>query len=427
MANIDIESNLISEDPATGFALDDLYKGYDSSTEANAEATKETPAAVQTETPVKSVEDAVPVTEPDAEEPSLEDVIPVKPPVSRVPETAEEVDPLKAFDEVKLRPDASQKTKDSFAKLKEISTAALRAANAEKVKLRQDHEAAFAEFKKTPASTELAPDIKKELEELRGFKATFDIENDPAFKKEIEAKMEVPKASNYDAIYGILQGHGLPESEVKALRELVESDRVSSIGDLIEKLPRLSRMKIEAKLHDNLNLDDARGKAISEARASAAAKKAEFREAPEKTREKEVADVKEESNKFRTHAVFKKFDITSTTPSEEKKRFETENVRIDSLAKLYEEAVNDPTPAGRAENAFGVVLAHHFKAQADANAVKITKLETEMAAIKKRGGMGNLGKVVNLESTKSSRPADSYDADVGSSLDELAREAGVST
>lgn len=424
------ESNLIGEDPSTGLALDDLYKEYEAPSAAEKPVVEKPAAEVAVEKPAEetpAVEAPVAEDAPESVDDGLppEQVVPRVPGVEEVAAKVEDVDPaLKAFDEVKLRPDASQKTKDSFATLKKISTEALRAANAEKLRLRQEHEAAIAELKKTTVATELAPDVKKELEELRGFKATFDIENDPAFKKEIEAKMEIPKNSNYESIYSVLQGHGLPESEVKALKELSESDRVASIGDLIEKLPRLSRMKIEAKLHDNLNLDDARSKAIAEARAAAASKKAEFREAPEKVREKEVAEVKVQSDKFRSHSVFKKHEITAATPAEEKKRFEAENARIEGLTKLYEEAVSDATPAGRAENAFGVVLAHHFKAQADAHAAKVAKLEAELTAIKKRGGMGNVGKVVNVDTTKATRRS-IEDLDAGSSLDALARDAGI--
>lgn len=294
------ESNLIGEDPSTGLALDDLYKEYEKPSEV-AKKDGETPPVVdQAALDKKAAEDKAAADaqaladqkaadDKAAADAANADGLPPEQAVERLPdaeETApvvEEADPaLKAFDEVKLRPDASQKTKDSFAKLKEISTAALRAANAEKLRLRQEYEAKMTELQKNTAPKSVVddPEIKKELEELRGFKATFDIENDPEFKKKIEAQMEVPKAANYEAIYGILKSYSLPDSELKALKEMSESERVANIAELVEKLPRVSKMQVEAKLLANLNLDDARAKAIAEARAEAAAKKAEFREAP---------------------------------------------------------------------------------------------------------------------------------------------------
>lgn len=441
------ESNLIGEDPSTGLALDDLYKEYEKPSEV-AKKDGETPPTVdQAALDKKAAEDKAAADaqaladqkatdDKAAADAANTDGLPSEQAVERLPDAeepapvVEESDPaLKAFDEVKLRPDASQKTKDSFAKLKEISTAALRAANAEKLRLRQEYEAKMTELQKNAAPKTVVddPEVKKELEELRGFKATFDIENDPEFKKKIEAQMEVPKAANYEAIYGILKSYSLPDSELKALKEMSESERVANIAELVEKLPRVSKMQVEAKLLANLNLDDARAKAIAEARAEAAAKKAEFREAPEKTREKEVAEVKTEAEKYRGHAVFKKHEIKADTPAEEKKRFEVENARIDSLAKVYEEAVNDATPAGRAENAFGVVLAHHFKTLADTHAAQVVKLKAEIEAIKKRGGLGNVGKVVNIDPNKPVRPKGDSEIDAGSSLDALAREAGIPT
>jgi len=432
------ESNIIDEDPTSGPALDALYKEHGDEPAAGESPAEAAPAAVPEAKPVAEPSVSAvekPVDEPAPADPKTDDGLPAEAPVSRVP-AVDEVQPaavveetdltLKAFDEVKLRPDASQKTKDTFANLKKISTEALRAANAEKLRLRQEHEQQIADLRKTitAPSTELSPEVKAELEALRGFKATFDIENDPKFKEEIATKMEIPKNANYDAIYAVLQSHGLPDSEVKAVREMSEADRVANIGEFMEKLPRLSRMKVEAKLLENLNLDSAREKAIAEARNAAAGKKAEFREAPEKLREKEVAEVKSHADRFRAHTVFKKHEVTAGTPAEEKKRFEAENARIDGLTKIYEEAVSDATPAGRAENAFGVVLAHHFKAQADAATAKIQKLEAELEAIKKRGGLGNLGKVVNTPAD-GVRPKVDADRDAGASLDDLAKAAGI--
>ena len=411
----DLLSNQIGNDADTGATLDQLLA--EAQTPQN--TTPEVKLPVAEETPV-------PEATPDTED-TLPEKLPEDEPAPRVPETVtppvvEETDPtLKAFDEVKLRADASTKTKDTFANLKKISTEAVRAERAEKAKLRAELEELRSKAT-APASTELAEDIKTELENLRKYKAEFDIENDPEFKKQIEARVEPRKASNYDAIYDVLRSHSLPESEVKALKELSEADRVASIGDFVDKLPRMSKMKIEAKLLDNLNLDDERSRAVTEARDKAAANRAQFREAPEKVREQTTAEIKQAAEQFRTHDVFKKAEIAATVPPEDRKRLEAANAHADKLNKLYEEVVNDETPKGRAEAAFGLVLAHHFKAQLDAMTAEKAKLTTELADIKKRGSTANVGRVVNVPST--TRP-NITNLDAGSSLDALAREAGL--
>jgi hypothetical protein len=338
----------------------------------------------------------------------------------------DETDPvLKLINEFKLKESASPKSRETFENLKRLSAEAVRLEKAAAAKLKADYDAKLAEAEKKAAATNVVPpDIEKELEELRGFKATFDLENDPAFKKQIEDKVAPRKAANYESVYGVLRANGLPESEVKALQEMSEAERVAAIGELVEKLPRgQARMKVEAKLMDNLNLDDERERAIADAREKAAKTKQEFRETPEKMREQAIAAVKAEAEKYRTNPVFKKAEITAQTPPEEKKRLEAHNATVEKYSKLYEEVVVDDTPTSRAEAALGLVLAHAFKDQLDARNATIEKLTKELADIKKRGGMNDVGKLTNTPST--TRPADVTNFDAGDSLDALARQAGI--
>lgn len=421
----DLQSNQISNDAETGAALDRLLEDA------------MTPQNTNVKTPVESAPAAPAVSEtPAANEPNtdtLPEHLPAETaetdqaPEPRVPaadspaQPAEAPDPsLKAFDEVKLRPDASQKTKDTFANLKKIAYEQVQSERAAKQQLLKQLE----ELRSKPVqpSNELPEEVKTELENLRKYKAEFDIENDPEFKKQLESRVEPRKTSNYESIYDVLRSHSLPESEVKALKELSEADRVAAIGDFVEKLPRMSKMKIEAKLLDNLNLDDEKGRAIAEAREKAAANRAQFREAPEKIRERTMSEVRAAAETHRTHDIFKRAEIAATVPPEDRKRLEAANAHAERLNKLYEEAVNDDSPKARAENAFGLVLAHHFKAQLDAAQAEKAKLASELAEIKKRGSTAAVGRVVNVPST--GRPAVTT-LDAGTSLDNLAREAGL--
>ena len=420
----DILSNQIGNDAETGATLDQLLAELSIPQNSTPDLKLPTEESVAEETAAPAIAedaaDSLPENFSEEDAPTPEPRVPGVA-AAAAPAPVEETDPtLKAFDEVKLRADASVKTKDTFANLKKISTEALKAERAEKIQLRKEIEELKA--KPATAATELPTDVKTELENLRKYKAEFDIENDPEFKKQIEAKVEPRKASNYDSIYDVLRSHSLPESEVKALKELSEADRVASIGEFLEKLPRMSKMKVEAKLLDNLNLDDERQRAITEARDKAAANRAQFREAPEKIREQTTAEIKQAAEQYRAHDVFKKAEIAATVPPEDRKRLEAANAHADKLNKLYEEVVNDETPKGRAEAAFGLVLAHHFKSQLDALTAEKTKLASELADIKKRGSTANVGRVVNVPTTTRPR-LDNLDA--GSSLDALAREAGL--
>lgn len=331
---------------------------------------------------------------------------------------------IKLIEEFKLKEGASEKSRETFANLKKLSAEAVRLEKEATARRIAEYEAKLAEAEKRSSSPTVPEEIEKELADLRAFKATFDLENDPAFKQQIEAKVEPRKAANYEAIYGVLKSHSLPESELKVLKEMNEAERITAIGDLLDKLPRgQSRLKIEAKLMENLNLDDERERAIQEAREKAAKTRQEFRLAPEKQREETLAAVRAEAEKYRANSVFKKADITPQTPPEEKKRLEAQNETVDKIAKLFDEVIADDSPAARAEAAFGLALAHHFKAQLDAAVEGKRKLEAQLADIKKRGDLRSLGKITNA-------PAPTKDPEIttldgGESLDAIARQLGV--
>lgn len=400
--------NQVHEDPESGAALDKLFEGLD-----------ETPVPVA-DVPV--VEEA-PVVEdaPTVDEPVVEDE-PRVPTVEDTPVTpvAEEDPILKLIEQYKISDTASQKSKDTFANLKKLSEEAVRLEKQSTVKIRAEYEAKLAAAEASKVAPVADPVADAELKKLREFRATFDIENDPEFQKTFTARLE----SNYNSIYGVLANHGLPESELKALKDLPEAERVSQIGDLIEKLPNTSKMRVQAKLMDNLNLDEDRSKALNAAIEKARTSKQEILEAPVRQKEQTLAALKTAAEQYRTAPVFKKAEIASSTPPEEKKRLEAANQAVDKYTKLFNDVIADETPAAKAEAAYGIVLAHHFKAQVDTLSAQLKKATDELGEIKKRSGVSDKGRVVNVPNTTRPR-IDNLDG--GSALDALAREAGMPT
>lgn len=433
-------SNQVSEDSEAGAALDAAFA--QSGGEPAAEPAVGTPQpepeadglpAEQPEAAASDADETEPAAEEPAAEPSAEEPAKATAPQSRVPvpdETpaADEDPELKeAFDKIKLRPDASQKTKDTFANLKEVSKARVQAARAEVAKLRAEQQkaveaarqaarqAALEEAKKLTAVPE---DVQKELEELRTLRARTDVESDPAFKQRFDARQE----SNFETVYGLLKAHALPDSELKALKAMSFAERVEAITDLAGKLPASSKLKIEAKLFENLNLDDEKAKALEEARSKATQIYAE-REKLTKEQTEAAKQAKEQAvSQFKSHEVFKKIDVPVTTPPEEKKRLEAANAQAEKLQKLYDEVVNDETPLAKAEAAFGLVLAHKYKADLDTTKAQLQAAKKELDAIKKRAGVTDKGRVVNVPTT--TKPAVT-DFDAGSALDAFAKQAGL--
>ncbi|NBW10611.1 MAG: hypothetical protein EBR82_21560 [Caulobacteraceae bacterium] len=350
-------------------------------------------------------------------------------PTSRTPTVTqeEEQDPaLKALDAVKLRSDASQKTKDTFANLKEISSARIKEKNEEIARIKAEQQAAIeaakqAAIEEAKKQAVLPEDLQKEIDELRQLRARVDVESDPKFKEQFDSK----KDSNYEAIYKELALYGLKESELKVLRKIGESEKIENITEMAEKLPPASRMRIEAKLFDNLNLSDARDKALKDARDRAQQIWQEREGQTKAQLETAKAEREKAVSSFKSHEIFKKSEIPANTPPEQRKKLEASNQHREKLQKLYDEVVNDDTPMAKAEAAFGLVLAHQFKSELDVTKSELAAAKKELEGIKKRSGVSDKGRLVNIAADGSRPKTPSFDDDAGSSLDDLARELGI--
>ena len=432
-----VDSSLsVGDNSDSADALDKAFAAVDAGNEEVASTpestdTSDTPS-IPTELPETPEEKPAEksVEQPAAEEKPAEEPAAGAEETSRTPanETPIEEDPaIKAISEVKLRADASQKTKDTFANLKEISAARIKEKNDEIARLKAEQDRAIeaarqAAIEEAQKQVAVPEDVQKELEELRQLRARVDVESDPKFKEQFDSKKE----ANYESIYKELAQFGLKESELKVLRKIGEAEKIENITEMAAKLPPASRLKIEAKLFENLNLSDAREKALADARERAqqiwqereGQTKAQ-QEAAKAEREKAIAS-------FKSHEIFKKAEIPANTPPEQRKKLEAANQQREKLQKLYDEVVNDETPMAKAEAAFGLVLAHQFKSELDAAKAELAAAKKELEGIKKRSGVTDKGRLVNVPTEGRQTKHNPLDLDAGSSLDDLAKQLGIS-
>ena len=426
-----VSVNQIFQDPESGNELDKLFESMnggfnDTPTPEKSSVPDEKSFADLGEESEKIFTPATPTPEPSPTDPD-----PIPSEESRVPSFDEETpavavevpvndDPIAALiKKYDLPASASQKSKDTFANLKALSEEALRLANQKSVSIRAEYEAKIAAAASAAPKTAPTPEDEAELKTLREFRATFDIENDPTFQKSFSKKQE----DNYNSIYTIFTQTGLQESELKALKNLPEADRIEQIGEFMDKLPTALKTKVQTKLMANMNLDDERQTALQAAVEKARVVRQETIEAPAKQKELSAAAIKQAAESFQTAPVFKRVEIKADTPPEEKKRLEAVNQNVERYSKLFNDVLHDESPKAKAESAYGVVLAHHFKAQADGLTAQLKKANDELSEIKKRSGVSDKGRVVNVPTSRSGqRP--SIDMDSGSVLDQMAREAG---
>lgn len=425
-------SNQLNSNPETEQALDALFQQESATPPAAPEAEKTAtegkeeaaPAPAPEKKAAEGKEEAAPAPEGEkkaAEEPaapaaddkkaadtSFVDVLLKK------DDAAAETKPADPFDAVKLRSDASPKTTQSFEEVKRISRELVEKERKAREELETKYREAEERLKK---SSELPEDVKKELEELRGFRATFDIERDPQFQQKFDAR----KSANYESVYSTLTKYGLPDTELAKLKGMGEQERVEAVAGLVAKLPAYEKVRIEAKLVENASIDDERSKELAAARQKAdQILKEKASEAPRK-QEEFIGQVTEHAKQLAGQVdVFNRVEIPADTPPAERARLEATNKNAEALQGLFVKLLADETPAGKAQAALGTVLAHAYAAQVKALREENQKLAAEIADIKKASGVG--GKGIPSSAPRRTRPAPIQTFDTGQSLDRLYAE-----
>lgn len=287
--------------------------------------------------------------------------------------------PADPYGEVKLRADASPKTRETFENLKKIAQERESAALAKA----SDFEKQLGELRQqldTVLKNPLPEDVKKELEELRGFRARLDVQHTPEFRAKFDGRI----SANYDAVYSRLQTHGLKPEVIEELKGMSQEQRDATIDGWLEKLPAQSRLYITAKLADNINLSEAREQELRRAQAEADKVLAAQRQAPVQQQEQRLQETIGVLRPVldRVDWLHEK-DIPATAGAEEKKTIEAWNTFAVEQQGRLRTALTDDSPRTRAEAALAVPLAAYFKREFEATKSKLAAVQGELDAIKK--------------------------------------------
>lgn len=326
------------------------------------------------------------------------------------------------YGDVKLRSDASPKTRETFEQLKTIAKqreeAAIAKATEAQTKL-DELSAKVAELEKKS----LAPETEAELKELREFRAQYGAEHAPEFKQKYDGRIE----SNYASIYERLKVHGLRDTELQKLQSFSPAERDAAIENFLDQLSgsaegRASRRAIEAKLADNLNVSEERSKALAEIKGKAAEIVAKERSAPTEQKQQlfqETAALLKPAL-ARLPWIHTK-DIPANAPAEEKKALEAHNKFAAEVQESLKFVLTNDTPQARAESAIAVPLARHLQRENAQLTARAEAAEKKLAAIEAAGRTARTARSAaspNAAPAPSSRVAD----DPSDALDQVFKE-----
>lgn len=282
------------------------------------------------------------------------------------------------YEDIKLRPDASPKTRETFENMKTTAREREKSANDRAAALEKTVSELSEKVKATEGKT-ATPEIENELKELRAFRAQFDTENDPEFKSKYDTKLN----QNYETVYSKLKEHGLKDEVIATLKSLSSKERDENIETFLSKIPTASRRLIESKLVDNVSVSEQRRAELEGVRAKADQILADRAKAPVETTQKLESEIA-----TRLRPALEKVDwirvkeIPASVAGEEKVKLEKENAFALFAQDQLRKAIVDHSSASRAEAALAVPLAYYYKAQSADLATENASLKKELEGIR---------------------------------------------
>jgi hypothetical protein len=322
------------------------------------------------------------------------------------------------YEKIKLRADASPKTRETFDSLKATAKEREKTANDRATALEKQVEELSVKVKASEGKT-MDPAVESELKELRAHRAQFDTENDPDFKTKFDKKIE----SNYETIYAKLKDHSLPEETVAALKALPAAERDAHIEEFLSKIPNASKRLIEAKLIDNTSVQEQRRQELSEVRSKADTILADRAKAPAETAQKLEAEVAGYLRPVVEKLQWLQLkEVPATATANEKTSLEKYNKDTEFLRESLKTAILDHSPRSRAEAALAVPLAHYYKAQYTAANSQLEKVTKELEGIRRAS---QTSRTARTSANPSQAPVAQKNHEFGGdAVDELFKAAG---
>jgi hypothetical protein len=347
-----------------------------------------------------------PVVEPQEPTP---DVVPAEPETS-IPATPE-IDPeILAIEQPR---NLSEKNQSNWRKLQETATQYKKQAE-EAAMLRQQLE---QQVTQKPA----------DYDELKKFRAIFDIKNDPEF----HSKYTAPIKSASENIYAIMRKNGAPDDIINAIEAQGGPDKVSSDWwrqNALEKLPFTDAEKLKRSLVDMSDLREQQENEIKNAAENAEQILIERQTEGAKRKEYESNVIRETVNKITENAPWARYQQApeNATP-EQIQQIQRHNAVVSKLDAMFMSAVEAQTPQERASvaaaAAYSHVLTEQLKAEQGIKSqleARIKQLSDENSKLKSSGKMPKQvvsTQVSNKSDFNSRLSMNSMDA-IGMGLDE---------
>jgi hypothetical protein len=329
------------------------------------------------------------------------------------------------LDKVELPTNIKPKTGEAFAKVKEVARERIGSL----VTRTKELETKLAEVESRFKDGGLTPELKKELDDLRGFRAKLDVEADPAFK-EYDSKV----TQTTESIYARLIAGGAAPEVVEKIKSMGGINAIEW-DPLLEKLAPTIRRFIEAKLVEIEDIGERKATALKDAKENAQKYIQERQEKVSKSQETSNQQARQHGEKLLADTAWMKpKEISANATPEQKKEAEGYNAFLKEAAQAVAEASANDSPEMRAVLGLGVAELMKtrrdfdaYKAQTEAQVQKLTKDLKESTDLLEKIKKGSTQRLRNSSANEEpgSKNAGSFEEHGGEAIDRMAKEAAA--
>lgn len=219
--------------------------------------------------------------------------------------------------------------------------------------------------------------VPPDYEELRRFRATFDIQNDPDFKSRYDA----PISEATQNIYSILQKVGATEQQISDIKALGGPDKVSQEwwDEVLPKIPLIDRKKLEMNVLNVAELQEKQRKEIEEAAAYPEKFYAEKQHKENEFIQQQYLTIEKTVDEITREIPWARFQQPppDATP-EQLKQIEQHNAVVQDLRDKFESAVAPQTAEDQARVALAATFSHVLTQQLRTEQSARLALEAEL-------------------------------------------------
>lgn len=291
---------------------------------------------VQEETPEQTEE----IQPEQTQEPAPQDEIPQEPTTPQV-----EIDP--EIQQIEQPRNLSEKNQSNWRKLQETASVYKKQAQ-EAESLRQK----LVEYEQKPP----AP---ADYDELRKFRAVFDIQSDPDFQNKYDVPINQAKAN----IYGIMKQHGASDELLQSIEAQGGPDKIDQKWwqSTLSKLPMTDAERLKRSIVDVADLSEKR---VGEIMNSAQNAEQYYKSRDEALVERFSKQEEESINYIQEQIKVQNADwalpkeIPAGATPEQRKAIESHNAQAAQLEQLFMGAMYPQTPQARADVAAAAAMSH---------------------------------------------------------------------